>query len=252
MAVFSGPEIVNNGLVLHVDAANLRSYPGSGAIWSDIASLGSSFSLVNSSYYSYSANNKGYISFSRTLPTATETGGYATRTTSGALSALTYLQNNHSTEVWFNIKNAAATNYDGTEATSALLVFTGYHSGFTYTPTRIGYDIWGSNGSGGWSNNSFGITTPAINTWNQIVATRTGSSLSLYLNGILRFTGTITTDSSSTPSSNTLRIAVGNDSPIVYSFHADVNVSLVRMYNIALSAPEVQQNFNATRSRYGI
>jgi phage-related tail fiber protein len=252
MGVFSGPSIVNTGLLLQVDAANLRSYPGSGATWSDIASLGSSFSLVNSSYYSYNADNKGYIYFSRTLPTDTEIGGYATRTTSGALSALTYLQNNHSTEVWFNIKNAAATNYDVTEATSALIVFTGFHSGFTYTASRIGYDIWGSNGSGGYSNNTFGITAPAINTWNQVIAIRNGSSLSLYLNGVLRFTGTITTDSTITPSSNTLRIAVGNDSPIVYSFHADVNVSLVRMYNIALSATEVQQNFNATRSRYAL
>jgi hypothetical protein len=250
MAVFSGPKIVTSGLLLQVDAANLRSYPGSGATWTDLIS--GSFSLVNSSYYAYSANNNGSISFSRTMPSATETGGYASRSVSGALSALTYFHNNHTTEVWFFIKNTAPTNYDATETSSALLVHTGYHGGFEYTAGGMSYLLWGNNGSGGWTANAVAITTPAANTWNQIVATRNGSTLSMYLNGVLRTTGTITLDSSTTPTSNTLRIATAGDSAGLYSHHADVNVSLARMYNIALTAAEVAQNFNATRGRFGI
>ena len=40
MAVFSGPEIVNNGLVLHLDAGNSRSYPGTGTAWIDLSGNG--------------------------------------------------------------------------------------------------------------------------------------------------------------------------------------------------------------------
>ena len=36
MSVFSGPEIVNNGLVLSLDAANPKSYPGSGTAWNNL------------------------------------------------------------------------------------------------------------------------------------------------------------------------------------------------------------------------
>lgn len=250
MAVFSGPKIVNSGLLLQVDAANIRSYPGSGAIWTDL--VGGTFSLVNSSYYAYSANNKGSISFSRAMPIAAEIGGYASRSVSGVLSALTYLHNNHTTEIWFNIKNTSPTNYDATENFSALIIHTGYHAGFTYTAAGISYAIWGNNGSGGWATNSVTTSTTVANTWNQIVATRNGSALSLYLNGILKSTSTMTVDSSTTPTSNTLRIATGNDSATLYSGHADVNVSLARMYNLALTALQVQQNFEATRSRYNI
>lgn len=221
-----------------------------GATWTDLIS--GAFSLVNSSYYAYSANNNGYISFSRTMPSATETGGYASRSVSGALSALTYFHNNHTTEVWFFIKNTAPTNYDATETSSALLVHAGYHGGFEYTSDGISYLLWGNNGSGGWTTNAVGISTPAANTWNQIVATRNGPTLSMYLNGVLRTTGTITLDSSTTPTSNTLRIATAGDSAGPYSHHADVNVSLARMYNIALTAAEVDKNFNATRGRFGI
>jgi hypothetical protein len=35
MSVYGGPEIVTDGLVLCLDAANRKSYPGSGTTWTD-------------------------------------------------------------------------------------------------------------------------------------------------------------------------------------------------------------------------
>jgi hypothetical protein len=37
MAVFAGPKIVENGLILYLDAANEKSYPGSGTTWFDLS-----------------------------------------------------------------------------------------------------------------------------------------------------------------------------------------------------------------------
>ena len=37
MSVFGGPDIVTDGLVLHLDAANRKSYPGSGSTWYDLS-----------------------------------------------------------------------------------------------------------------------------------------------------------------------------------------------------------------------
>jgi hypothetical protein len=37
MAFNYSPKIVTNGLVFYVDAANTRSYPGSGTVWTDLS-----------------------------------------------------------------------------------------------------------------------------------------------------------------------------------------------------------------------
>jgi len=48
MAVFANPNIVEDGLVLYLDAGNERSYPGSGTAWNDLSGNGNHFTLYNS------------------------------------------------------------------------------------------------------------------------------------------------------------------------------------------------------------
>ena len=48
MAVFSGPEIVTNGLVFCIDAENIKSYTGSGNTWFDISGAGNHVTLYSS------------------------------------------------------------------------------------------------------------------------------------------------------------------------------------------------------------
>ncbi len=47
MSVISGPNIVTNGLVLHLDAANTKSYSGSGTTWTDLSGNGNNGTLTN-------------------------------------------------------------------------------------------------------------------------------------------------------------------------------------------------------------
>jgi hypothetical protein len=44
MSFFHSPNIVTNGLVMAVDAANPKSYPGSGTTWYDISGNGHNLS----------------------------------------------------------------------------------------------------------------------------------------------------------------------------------------------------------------
>jgi hypothetical protein len=74
--------------------------------------------------------------------------------------------------------------------------------------------------------------------------------LSSYINGNLKGTNVVSTSVGSV--SNTIRMGMGNNSNEQYSWHANANVSAARMYNRALTAAEIQQNFNALRGRYGI
>ena len=48
MSVYSGPEIVNDGLALSLDAANLKSYPGTGTTWFDLSGNGRNGTLTGS------------------------------------------------------------------------------------------------------------------------------------------------------------------------------------------------------------
>jgi hypothetical protein len=202
-------------------------------------------------YVTYSSANNGSILFTRTTPPTPEDGGYLTTTTTGNLTALTYLHNDHTTEVWFRSNDRNPTNYDGTEGVSALVVYTGFHSMFYYNATSFTYSIWGRDGSNQNSVYTLSFLNSSVGTWNQIVARRSGNELKLYLNGALQNTGTITVLGTGTPTSNTLRLATANYNGS-FSWHANVNIASLRMYNKALTDNEILQNFNATRGRFGI
>jgi hypothetical protein len=55
MATNYNPSIVTSGLQVYLDAANVKSYPGSGTSWLDLTGNGNNFTLVNSPTWS-SAN----------------------------------------------------------------------------------------------------------------------------------------------------------------------------------------------------
>ena len=244
-------DIVRNGLILDLDAGMNASYNGSGTIWTDLSGGATNFTLTNPTYYSYSSSNNGSILFTRTTSPTPEDGGYATTTTTGSLSALTYLHNDHTTEVWFRSNNRNPTNYDGTEYYSALVVYTGFHSMFYYDATTFGYTIWGKDGSNANAAYTLSFSNSSVGTWNQIVARRSGTELKLYLNGVLQNTGTINVLGTGTPTSNTLRLATANYNGS-FSWHSDVNIAALKMYNKALTDNEIIQNYNALKHRFGL
>ena len=65
MALNHSPSIVTNGLVLCLDAANTKSYPGSGTTWTDISGNGTSGTLTNGPVFN--SANLGYFVFDGNL-----------------------------------------------------------------------------------------------------------------------------------------------------------------------------------------
>ena len=64
MASFAGPNITNNNLAFNLDAGNVKSYPGSGATWNDLAGT-EIHGTVNSATYTDNAHGK-YFAFDGT------------------------------------------------------------------------------------------------------------------------------------------------------------------------------------------
>ena len=187
------------------------------------------------------------------MPPTAETGGYAEHTGTGALAVATYLYNNHTTEIWARINDRNPTAYDGTETQSALFVYRGYHAMFYYSASGLVYTIWNGTSSQGISPSlTLGTSGTDIiqGQWFHAVVVRSGNNLSSYINGNLKGTNVINTSGGSGSTTNTIRMGMANPSNIAYSWHMNANVSAAKMYNRALSAAEVSQNFNALKSRY--
>ena len=56
MASFAGPNLINDSLMLSLDAANTNSYPGSGTTWIDMSDKGNDGTLQNGAAFD-SGNN---------------------------------------------------------------------------------------------------------------------------------------------------------------------------------------------------
>jgi hypothetical protein len=252
MGVSAGPDAIDNGLVLALDAADTNSYPGSGTTVNDLVGS-TNFTLVNPSYYSYDGTSMS-LDIDKTLSPTAEAGGYIEKTgTTGDLTALNYLHNDHTTEIWFKADDRDPYNSgDNTENASALVIFNGFHSGWYFYTTTYNYAIWGqTSGTNQGYSLSFSDSTEGV--WTQLVAVRSGTTLTLYKNGVSQTSGTITAGSDGTPSNNNIRIgtatgfAAGN-----YTWFSDITFSNLKMYKKALTASEIKQNFNALRGRFGI
>jgi len=61
MSVSGGPNIVEDGLVLYLDAANIKSYGGSGTVWNDLSGNGNVANLVNGTLFTTSSGGSVYM-----------------------------------------------------------------------------------------------------------------------------------------------------------------------------------------------
>lgn len=233
----------HNGFIETTGAAITRSTSVSNQV--DNYSL----TLVNQSFLDY-PNLPNSVLIKRNMPPTAEDGGYLTYTTSGDMTSKNYLHNDHTTEVWFKPIDRSPTAYDSSEGQNSIVVYRGFHSMWYYSETSYRYNIWGQTSG---TNNSYSL---AINDseegqWTQLVATRSGNTLSLYKNGEFKTSGTISAGTDGIPTSNDLRIGAANYNGS-FAWHANMEFASLKMYKKALTEFEVQQNFNALRRRFGL
>jgi hypothetical protein len=232
MAVFSGANVVNDGLVLHLDAANKNSYPGAGNTWFDLSGNSNNGALVNG--VGYSSDNKGFMQFDGVddyfrlnsfTPISTEftisafvfpisSGGADSDRFGGTLFSQDPSSSSQRYPLWLRIKD-----------------------------TEISYSIWNSDVDGE-------ITDGASftqNNWHYIaVIAKKNGVLKIFHNDFLLVEGTC-------PNQGTW-----NNNFYIGDLRAGRNimfggyVSNTLVYNRLLSNDEIRQNFEALRGRYDI
>jgi hypothetical protein len=235
MSLSHSPRIVTNGLVLCLDAANRKSYPGTGTLWSDLSGNGYNGVLTDVTYL---PANGGVLDFD-----VTATGVCDTQA-----DILDLGSSNFTWEVWVSTDAHSAINQTLIEKgeTSPNRGYGLYIDSFASAnrPT-FRYSFDGSNWvyHGLWTS-----AEPMISgTFYQAVVTRNGGTLSGYKNGSLGLYRSDLSTNSIYNSSEFLQFGATNNFAWL-----DGKLSIIRFYNRALSAAEILQNFNAIRGRFGI
>ena len=225
MATFGGSNIVTDGLVLWLDAANRKSYPGSGTSWLDLSGNNNTGTLTNGPTFS-SANN-GSIMFDGVDDFV-------------QLSNPTFT-NQMTAEIFIKIDTSNII-----EPTVASYVL-GRESAYRMIASPTAFSWVCATTNNGWytAGTAIGVVMPINNIWNHFVGTYDGTKNSLYVNGNLAVTG-------SAISGNILAISnlqlMNSSAGNIVDCKGTLSVS--SLYNRALSAQEVQQNYDALKSRY--
>jgi hypothetical protein len=235
MAIKANPIIASTGLVLCLDAANFRSYAGSGTSWSDLSGNGNTGTLTNGP--TYNSANGGSLLFDGT-------NDYVTL---GTPSLLNGVQVPITICVWAKANSLSSNTLWGAYKSTT--------SSQCYSLLRIDggntLRYFASTSSGSYQfQNSFIVSA---NVWNFYAVTVSGTisspSVTIYLNTSSQ-TFSYSALSSSPDLTVDFRIGGTQAGPTTETWNG--NISNVMWYNRALSAAEIRQNYYATRSRYGI
>jgi len=165
-------------------------------------------------------------------------GPYITPVSNSTLDSLS--NNTHTYEVWFKLLGTPAGLYDG-----YFFGRSGFHEGFVHlkSSSNVIYVItWYFDST----NAALGATL-SLNTWYHgvYVANVEAATRQLYINGSLVDNNTLTKQLRQYTSAYYIGAAS-------VDYASNSIVSTARAYNRALSATEIQQNFNATRKTYGV
>jgi len=226
MALSHGPPIITNGLVLALDAADRNSYPGSGTTWTDLSGNGNTGTLTNGP--TYSSSNGGSIVFDGTND---------------------YISFNSLTTSSLGLTSSSGATLSCWLKLTLLSRWTGV---FTFwgpaANVDFGWDIQPTNNIRIWKNGN-APGGPSISSysglWTNYVLVSNSSGTIFYINGN-QFTTTATGGNIGSVSGRNLMFGDHWDSPI------QGNASSILIYNRALTATEIQKNFNAQRGRFGI
>jgi hypothetical protein len=236
--IYGTPPIITNGLVLALDAGNTLSYPKTGTTWKDLSGFNNNGTLINGP--TFDTGNGGNIVFDGTndyIDCGNNSSllflGNSPYTLATYTKIINFVGNYPS---WFDRESSAV----GGRRDGYLLLYTVLDQTpgnvFVFTE-RFSSTVDGT-----------GVVVPRSsiqNNWVYLSATYDGSTLRLYINGILQSqtsaTGTIINNL------ETLKLA----HPASGNYN-NCQIASANIYNRALSSEELTQNYNALKLRFGL
>ena len=230
MATKGGSNVITDGLVSYYDAANSRSYPGSGTTWYDLSNSGENGTLINGP--TFDSGNKGSIDFDGT-------DDYLV-----VPNILDVMPASISFFTWVNLDSLGTTtgvcsknNISSEDRFYLLISSTGY----------VSLDFEENNG--GYTRAQSTISPLVVGEWSQIGVTWSNiDGIKIWKNGVNIYTAAAFTTLPRDGSYTDFWIgAAGSASPGLF---IDGKISKTTLYNKALTSQEILQNYNATKQRF--
>jgi hypothetical protein len=215
---------VTSGLILNLDAGNITSYPGSGTTWYDLSGNNNNGTLTNGP--TFSSVNGGVIVFDGTNDYVDVGNKTITLNSGFTVDTWIKLNSNNRQQGFFGINS-----------------YPSYITDFYMdTDNKMRFEF----GISGTVSNVYSYQAFNTISWYNVVGTVTNSLISLYINGTFENSASV---------SFTINQISGNIS--IGSYNASTlcssaNISINKLYNRALTVTEIQQNFNATKTRFGV
>jgi len=236
MALAHSPRIVRDNLVLYLDAANTKSYPGSGTTWTDISGKGHNGTLINGP--TFSSDNMGGIVFD------------------GSNDAVTLSANSDFDFGTGNFTIDGFANYNSgnfrTLVCSEHYYASGYNGNWIIRVTNTNSLAFASyDGQSNEEYSEFSITITS-NKWFYFAFVREGTGSNeckFYFNGVLVGSTTV---SKSLSNAGNEGLRIGEDNNWANAF-MNGKISNVKIYKgKGLTATEVLQNYQALKTRFGL
>lgn len=235
--------VVKDGLILNIDAGDTNSYPGTGVTWSDRSIQANSLTLTNGPVYDTTTSPN--IVFDGVDDYAVDNGNTTLKAISNGGS--------YTVDAWIKFNSLLVSGQYicgnqnlgvGSYGFGLVAVTNGSIIRFSYVSAS--------------STNTVSFTLPSgipTSTWMHLVGTfqydngTFASVYSVYKNSVQEVnsiagqpTGTLAN------SANSFFVGRRPNGTIP----ASINLASLKIYNKALSADEVKQNFNAGRGRFGL
>ena len=242
MGISGGPDTIQDGLVLSLDASDRNSYVAGSSTWFDISGNGNNFTLINSPSF-----DGQRISFN-----GTNQRGDCINTTFGNFGTGSF------TLEYVLFTNGSGSNIYGTpimKRSSTVGIGTANANGWVDRIFANVFFVQDSNPTGVRANVlEINYTTPRnqINYITQVISKSSSgliASGSTYINNVLTATANRTfIGDGSVYNVHTTRLMFSNGE----NGYLSGSLYLVRAYNRALSASEITQNYNALKSRFNL
>ena len=233
MGGYVGPNVVIDSLVLYLDAGNTESYPGSGTTWTDLSGNGNNGTLVNG--VGYNSGNGGSLVFDGVNDIVRIPHNSTQNPQNITISS------------WINLsdflnsfgRNPNILGKGGNDGYRFRV-----NGGFNSSPGQV---VWFDRGSENIIGTDSDLVLPGD--WHFITVTGSSSGLKIYVDDTLRSSNSVPFGGNTTTADLAIG-AAGANNDFNESFNG--NIAQVSIYNRALTASEIQQNFNATKSRFGL
>jgi hypothetical protein len=225
MSAFGGSNISTNGLVLCLDAANIKSY-SSGSTWFDISGTGNNGSIKAGVTY----KTQGWFDFNHLSGDINGYNGYIDVGNPVSLQ----LSSDITIETWINP--------DSTTGLGNMVCKNG-NTGFRYRVSATGQLTFIVHGAANILSSAAGLVQNGA--WSHCVVTGDSSGLKAYVNGVLVASNSIRY---APPAAQTNNLTVGIDIENAERF--DGKIAICKIYNRALTATEIKQSYDTTRDRF--